>query len=158
MLTEEDDVRAIAGRDVLLGYLAGQVVTSKTNEEFIPCMLSLGLLVKQTLRQAPNFDGRMMVNEEIKACAKLKGDGRISLEEASVLLSISTVVHSLNGEDLNAPMVFEEMEEKEFGTWIEEGTGASRKIIDFREQETWAEMVPQYTAHGLPICRKLICD
>ena len=158
MLTEEEDVRALTGRDDLLGYIAGQVVTSKTNEEFIPCMLSLGLLVKQTLRQAANFDGKMTVNEEIDACAKLQADGRISLEEASVLLSISTVVHYLNGEDLNAPMVFEEMEEKEFGTWVEEGTNASRKIINFREHETWAEMVPQYTARALPLCRKLICD
>ena len=157
-MTEEEDARAIAGRDGLLGYLAGHVVTSKTNEEYIPCMLGLGLLVKQTLRQATNFDGRMTVNEEIDACAKLKDDGMISLEEASVLISISTVVHYLNGEDLNAPMLFEEMEEKEFGTWVKEGTNASRKIINFREHETWAEMVPQYTARALPLCRKLICD
>ena len=141
-----------------MGYLAGHVVTSKTNEEYIPCMLGLGLLVKQTLRQATNFDGRMTVNEEINACAKLKDDGMISLEEASVLLSISTVVHSLNGDDLNAPMLFEEMEEEEFGKWVEEAKVASRKIIDFREPETWAEMVPQHAARVLPICRRLICS
>ncbi len=79
MLTEKDDANAIAGRDRLLGYIAEQVVTSKTNEDYVPCLLGLGLLVKQTLRVAADFDGEMTVNEEIKACAKLKDGGRITI-------------------------------------------------------------------------------
>ena len=163
-MTEKDDANAIAGRDRLLGYIAEQVVTSKTNEEFVPCLLGLGLLVKQTLRLATNFDGEMTVNEEIEACAKLKKDGRITIQEASVLLSISTVNHYLNKNDLNAPMIFEEMDEDEFGNWVEEGKSsieepvASIKMINFSELETWEEIVQQYTAKILSICRKLICD
>ena len=110
LLTEKDDANAIAGRDRLLGYIAGQVVTSKTNEDYVPCLLGLGLLVKQTLRVAADFDGEMTVNEEIKACAKLKDGGRITIQDASVLLSISTVNHVLHKNDLNAPMMFEEIE------------------------------------------------
>ncbi len=160
MLTEKDDANAIAGRDRLLGYIAGQVVTSKTNEDYVPCLLGLGLLVKQTLRVAADFDGEMTVNEAIDAGAKLKDDGRITIQDASVLLSISTVNHYLNKNDLNAPMIFEEIEEEEFAEWVEEEGKwiNSKKIINFNEFETWEEMVPQYTARALPICRKLICD
>ena len=160
MLTEKDDANAIAGRDRLLGYIAEQVVTSKTNEDYVPCLLGLGLLVKQTLRLATEFDGRMTMDEEIDAYEKLEKDGRISVEESSLLHSMSVTMYFLNGEDLNAPMLVPGNSETSLPPNDEGIDKVTNEpiIINFGEQETWTELASDYTAGILPICRKLICD
>ena len=162
-MSEQEDANAIIARNNLLGEIASQVVSARKSQNWIPCFLGLGLLVKQTLRQSAEIvfvdeKSRITRDDENEAIMKLVNDERIDMQEASKIMTVCVVSDFVNNEDLYAPLVLESNTIQL--PFNEQGTDSieRRTIIDLRESDTWAEMVPQYVSVILPICRKLICE
>ena len=134
------EVNDIASRDTTLGVLANQIVSSYDNENYMTCFFGISVLVKNALRQATDFEGRMDHQEVQEAVVKLIQNGTIDDTDGNNIISMSLLNDFAHSEDIHAPALLGE-----------------EKVIDFNSEEIWKQMVEQFISQMIPVCKKLIC-